>query len=196
MRALTNLPSPNSTLTSLQKFHDAIENHTRSLTALGKDSDTYGDLLVSMMKEKLPPGILKNLARERHNDKWTLRELQTTLLQEICILETTTTGYTLLLYFTLCLSHHSGNSKKYPCVYCSGPHPPSYCTVVIDPKKHMEIVKQQQLCFNCLAHHRSSQCQSKNRCYNCRHKHHTSLCTSINSDPSTTKQPTHPTPST
>ena len=195
MRALNNLPSPNSTLTSLQQFHDAIESHTRSLTALGKDSDTYGDLLVSMMKEKLPPDIQRNLARERYNDDWTLRELQTALLQEIRILETATTGYKqkhpTASFHTDTRTTSSGNNKKYPCVYCSGPHPPSYCTVITDPKKRMKIVKQQRLCFNCLAHHRSSQCQSKNRCCNCRHKHHTSLCTGTNSEPSTAKQSTN-----
>ena len=46
MQALIDLPSPSNSLTSLQQFHDSIESHTRSLTALGKNSDSYGDLLV------------------------------------------------------------------------------------------------------------------------------------------------------
>ena len=50
----------------------------------------------------------------------------------------------------------------------------------------MEIVK---LCFNCLAHHKSSQCQSKNHCRNCRRKHHTSLCTGTDSQMSSNQPP-------
>lgn len=55
----------------------------------------------------------------------------------------------------------------------------------------MEIVKQQRLCFNYLAHHKISQCQSKNSCRNCKRKHHTSLCTSTDNETSP-KQPQAP----
>ena len=37
-------------------------------------------------------------------------------------------------------------------------------------------MKKGKLCFNCLGHHRVSQCPSKSRCKSCRQKHHTSLC--------------------
>ena len=161
MLALIDLPSPSNSLTSLQQFHDSIESHTRSLTALGKNSDSYGNLLVSITLGKLPTEIKRNLARERCNEEWTLSELQSALLAEICILETTSGSHKHPTASFLVNIHNTSNpeiEKKYPCVYCSGSHPPSNCVVIADPKKRLEIVKQ-WLCFNCLAHHKSSQCQ-------------------------------------
>ena len=40
----------------------------------------------------------------------------------------------------------------------------------------MELVKQEKLCYNCLGHHKVSQCQSKGRCKHCKGRHHTSIC--------------------
>lgn len=57
MQALINLPNLSNTLTSLQQFHDSVESHTRSLTTLGKNSDSYGDMLVPMISGKLPTEI-------------------------------------------------------------------------------------------------------------------------------------------
>ena len=51
------------------------------------------------------------------------------------------------------------------------------CDVIIEPSKRLEIVRQQNLCFNCLACHKVSQCNSKYQCRKCSRKHHTSLCT-------------------
>ena len=62
-------------VTSPQQFHDSVESHTRSLAALGKNSDTYGDMLVPITLGKLPTEIKRNLARERRSDEWTLSEL-------------------------------------------------------------------------------------------------------------------------
>ena len=186
MQALIDLPSPSNSLTSLQQFHDSIESHTRSLTALGKNSDSYDDLLVPITLGKLPTEIKRNLARERRSEEWTLGELQCALLVEIRILETTTsTSHKHPTASFLANAHNTSNpeiKRKYLCVYCSGSHPPSNCVAITDPKKRLEIVKQQRLCFNCLAHHKSSQCQTKNRCRNCKRKHHTSLCTAVDSE--------------
>ena len=175
MQALIDLPSPSNSLTSLQQFHDSIESHTRSLTALGKNSDSYSDLLVPITLGKLPTEVKRNLAREWRSEEWTLGELQGALLVEIRILETTTsTSHKHPTASFLANAHNTSNpeiKRKYPCVYCSGSHPPSNCVAIADSKKRLEIVKQ-RLCFNCLAHHKSSQCQSKNRCRNCKRKHH------------------------
>jgi len=56
------------------------------------------------------------------------------------------------------------------------------------------IIKQKQLCFNCLAHHRVSQCSSKNRCCKCGGKHHTSICRDTPSKPANTASLTESTP--
>ena len=116
---------------------------------------------------------------------------------KIRILETTTsTSHKYPTASFLANAHNTSNpeiKRKYPCVYCSGSHPPSNCVAITDPKKHLKIVKQQRLCFNCLAHHKGSQCQSKNRCRNCKRKHHTSLCTAVDSEISSKQRQSPPT---
>ena len=62
------------------------------------------------------------------------------------------------------------------CVYCKGSHHTSNCEVHKDLESRLAIIKQEKLCFNCLAHHRVSQCGSKNRCQKCNAKYHTSIC--------------------
>ena len=175
MQALLDLPSPTNTLTSLQQFHDSVESHIRSLSSLGKDRESYGDLLVPIVLGKLPAETRKNLARDHSNSEWSLTELQDAVLKEIHILET---GLHIInqhnqnpLIPTAAFhanprpTHGSSDSKKkHPCIYCSGSHAPSNCDVVTDHQKRLDIVKQERLCFNCLAHHKISQCTSKHRC--------------------------------
>ena len=68
------------------------------------------------------------------------------------------------------------NKKKPSCVFCKGPHSAHTCNVVTDHQQRLEIVKRDNLCFNCLAHHKVSNCTSRFRCRKCQRRHHTSLC--------------------
>ena len=67
--------------------------------------------------------------------------------------------------------------KRTICVFCKGPHSSNACTFITKVEDRMAIVKENRLCFNCLARHKISQCNSKFRYRNCGRKHHTSLCT-------------------
>ena len=51
---LLDLPNPTESAVNLRMFYDHMENHVRSLDALGKTQDTYGDLLVPIITSKLP----------------------------------------------------------------------------------------------------------------------------------------------
>ena len=77
--------------------------------------------------------------------------------------------------------------KKLICVYCKGEHSPTSCNVVTDSQKRLEIIKRENLCFNCLGSHKVAHCNSKFRCKNCKHKHHTSLCRPSSEEPKTNK---------
>ena len=68
--------------------------------------------------------------------------------------------------------------KKLISAYCKGSHTANNfdAVKVKDCDKRWEIVKKERLCFNCLAHHRVSECDSKQSCKLCGHRHHTSLC--------------------
>ena len=87
MHALMNLPNPKNEINSLRKFHDAIENHVRGLSALGWTTGSHGALLVPMVLGKLPVDTRKNLAREHANLEWTIDELRDSIAREICVLE-------------------------------------------------------------------------------------------------------------
>ena len=99
---------------------------------------------------------------------------------------------------TLTASFHTATSKKsrhickkltsktQTCAYCKGSHPTINCEVYKDLESRLAVIKQQKLCYNCLAHHRASQCGSKNRCRKCGSKQHTSICN--NSAPAAGKQ--------
>jgi len=53
-----------------------------------------------------------------------------------------------------------------------------------NPQQRLESVNKGKHCFNCLGHHRASQCPSKLQCKLCRQKHHTSLYNAEFSKPS------------
>ncbi len=66
--------------------------------------------------------------------------------------------------------------------------------MLTDPEKQLAIVKQANLCFNCLGHHKVSQCKSKYRCKTCTRKHHTSLCNPQKPPNNDTREQTPETP--
>ena len=76
MRALLDLPGPSNTLSRLQSFHDSIEKHVRSLSSLGKPIESYGELLVPALQDKLLPKTHSNMVIERNSDDWDLHSLQ------------------------------------------------------------------------------------------------------------------------
>ena len=96
-------------------------------------------------------------------------------------------------------SFHTGSSKQRTtslpssCTYCqSTSHSSFNCDKLSDQKQRLDFVRKENLCFNCLGHHRASQCKSKSRCRNCRRKHHTTLCNSPADNERSTKQDTTP----
>jgi len=87
-------------------------------------------------------------------------------------------------FHTIATSFHTAagetiiqREKKEPvCTYCKGPHTTNQCTAVKGHQQRVSIVKLAGLCYNCVAHHRVSQCTFHRCCKRCIQKHHTSLC--------------------
>ncbi|VDH92879.1 Hypothetical predicted protein [Mytilus galloprovincialis] len=71
-------------------------------------------------------------------------------------------------------THTKKNTRT--CIFCSGEHYPTECSEVTDANARNQIVKQKQLCFNCLGSHRVAACKSTKRCKKCDGMHHTSIC--------------------
>ena len=168
MQALLDLPTPTSSLNSLRLFYDTIATHTRAIESLGKELD--GDLLVSVILKKLPVDVKRNLTREQASMAWTFEELTQAILKEIQVLEA---GYqvtdphsalrsTASFHVGLKSSPNSQAAKRTPvCAFCKGPHPSHSCTTVTEHSARIDLVRKENLCFNCLGHHKVSQCSSK-----------------------------------
>ena len=205
MQALLDTRSPNGQLEDLQKFYDTLETHIRGLASLGKAQESYGDLLIPIILGKLPNDVRKNLAREHETLDWTIDQLRNALQKELRIVEAgkfvnptlfeskdTKSSITSSFYIGIpkdpSSSHYPSSRAKGPppCVYCKKADSSKHCQTVTDYQKRLEIIKKENLCFNCLGHHKASKCRSKNRCTNCNRKHHTSLCNKEN-EPSTPK---------
>ena len=203
MEALLNVSPPSNSLTSLQAFYDTIQNHIRALSALGKQSDSYGPLLTTVILGKLPSDTKIRMARDHYDSEWTIHELLDSVLKEIRIYEAgQQSGRKIAISRTSPLpttsSFHAGTQRAPHtrttdsiCAFCKGTHRTNSCTSVTSPKERLSIVKSAGLCFNCLARHKVSQCTSKFSCRHCNKKHHTSLCHTLSSsnDPTQSVQP-------
>ena len=82
-----NLPKPVNNLASLQGFHDKLESHMRTLRSLEKSPDTYSTMLTPMVRGKLPIELKKQFAQDHNSGEWTIREVLTSILKEIRVLE-------------------------------------------------------------------------------------------------------------
>jgi hypothetical protein len=186
MRALTSLPNPGTDRVSLRKFVDCLESHIRGLEALNKKPDSYGDLLVCILLDKLSADLRRNLARQSDAAEWDLDTLRKSLLKEIEILEDSESSLTHpssfkqpqklnVLFSGATSSAKEFSNRKLLCPFCSGVHWPTDCDVAITVEARYEIAKVKNLCFNCLRSHPVGDCPSKFRCRKCHHAHHTSL---------------------
>ena len=203
MKALLEMPSPTNSLASLRIFYDSVEGHIRGLSSLGKSEHSYGEMLVPILLGKLSSDIRRNLAREHPNSQWILAELLAAIFKEIRVLEsglcdsyspTSRSSAASLLINSqdpVKKQHRDTDRKKkeHRCVFCKKNHSPQNCDVVTDYQKRVDFVREHNLCYNCLAHHRVSQCPSKFRCRKCKKKHHTSLCSSDTSTEAGTSTP-------
>jgi len=197
-QALLDLPGPTNSLSSLREFYDTTESHIRSLSALGKAEDSYGGLLVPIIRGKLPGRIKQNLARSHGKGEWTISELRTAICDELYILEIGSEQSDCRTSAQPTASFFSSTSKPPPpqprgkaqCPFCKGPYSALLCESIKDPKQRSDIVRQERLCFNFLGHHKVSPCNSKHRCHHCKRKHHTSLCT-YGQQPPVTTNPQH-----
>ena len=170
----------------------------RSLSTLGKTSDSYGTLLSSVILGKLSSDTKTRMARDHYDTEWTVEDLMASILKEIRIFEagqhtgrrTSSMSTTSSFYIGANRGGTHEKHKKDPnCVFCKGMHKPTLCTTVSCPKAHLAVVKNAGLCFNCLGHHKVSQCPSKFTCRECRKKHHTSLCHAFTVEPTPRSQP-------
>ncbi|XP_069118844.1 uncharacterized protein [Argopecten irradians] len=59
MEHLINIPAPRFSASSLRSFHDKMESYIRGLESLGQCEESFGSLLIPIIKNKLPPNCRK-----------------------------------------------------------------------------------------------------------------------------------------
>ena len=206
MKALWNITPPlASDVISLKRFYDTLESYVRGLESLGKTEDSYGDLLVPVILEKMSPNTRVQLVRDNGgSSEWTLQQLRISIRREITTLETglpasalsfsesnsTAVPHTTLnappstaAFVTDTQGHttqfhrpKSPSNRSIKCVYCKEDHHSYQCSKVTDLNQRLQIIKRDGRCYNCLGNHRKTDCRSKFTCRKCKKRHHTSLC--------------------
>ncbi len=187
------MPTATSSRCSLRSFADQLESHIRGLEALGKDSTSFGDLLVCLLVDKLAPDIRRNLTRHQGNSEWTLDELRAAIHREIDIMgdsceiledsESSISHSSVLkpqkqanvMFLGAASSNKESTKRNLFCPFCSGDHWPTDCDTAKTVEERYEIAKVKKLCYNCLRERHQADCPSKFRCRECNRAHHTSL---------------------
>ena len=108
------------------------------------------------------------MARETATPEWIFLQLMSAILKEIGILETSNSALyksmstAMFLLDSKTPLHNKGHDKgPQSCAFCKGPHAAHLCTAISNHQRRPDIVKQNNLCFNCLARHKVFQCSSK-----------------------------------
>uniref|UniRef100_A0ABM0M2K9 Uncharacterized protein LOC102805799 n=1 Tax=Saccoglossus kowalevskii TaxID=10224 RepID=A0ABM0M2K9_SACKO len=193
MTALWQLRQPCNDIISLRHFYDSIESNVRGLQSLGKNESTYGELLVPMIRDKLPANIRQQIARDRGDVAWNLPDLRKAILREINVLragcsleelsivnapnppEITAAFHTHVSTGQTSKSQQEPRHTRKVCPFCKGAHHAAECRVINDTRQRLDIIRKNRQCFNCFGKHRVADCKSRYTCRICKRKHHTSL---------------------
>ena len=85
MKKLVSIPrvkKPNDVL-NLRKLLDQVESSVRNLKSLKVETNSYGQLLVPLLNEKLPNDLRLRIASEFGNDVWLLDDMLGILKKEV-----------------------------------------------------------------------------------------------------------------
>ena len=181
---------------SLRATYDTIEQHLRSLQALGEDTNQRQ--LISMIRSKVPKAVLARLEeRKDAKDNWTVDLLRQCLKGYITAQEAAENQILLHAQHShtrnnqqrnfqnfkpfatteTLLSNESMDKKQRKCLYCQRSHWSDECRTVKELAKGKEILRGR--CFICLKdNHMMKSCKKDKPCYHCKAKgsHHRSLC--------------------
>ena len=70
-------------IAGMRHLYDGVMNHTRSLQALGRSTEQYGDMFVPILLQKIPKGIRLDVCKRATNDTFSLDELLENLKIEL-----------------------------------------------------------------------------------------------------------------
>ena len=181
----------------LCRLHDDVESHVRSLKALGIQPDSYGAMLVPVLRNKLPPEMRLIISRKNGSSEPSVDQLLEYVEEELMAREHTTHEATPPPAHRQDRSKHTATallastprSITPSCCYCQQSHLSRDCTSITAPSTRKQSLRASGRCFNCLAWgHLSRNCHSTGRCFKCKGRHHTSVCESQRQATSTSSQ--------
>ena len=184
-------------LDALRKLYNDVETCLRNLESLEVQQVTYGCMLISILKDKLPEELLVTISRGFGGDQWTLDRFMKFFDSELkakenCLSFSSSTRNENKepKSLTTCESFHVGGAgskvKSNKCVYCLRNHSPSRCEKVTDVSVRKAILESHRRCFICLGEgHISTKCRTSYGCKKCDGgRHHISICPMLETKPS------------
>jgi len=171
---------------NLKQLRDQTNSSIEALKNLGRPTDTWDDILVYLVSQKLDKASRKawELKLSDSFEPPSYKMLNTFLESRIRALDALSPPKSIVLASasdkqkSKNISVHSATASKFTCPTCKKHHLLYQCkTFLADtPIKRHEFIKAQKRCFNCLAaNHLTKDCQSDRRCRQCSQKHHTLL---------------------
>ena len=64
MQALFDLPRPTSHVSNLRSFQEKLETYISGLQSLGQGQESFGNLLIPVILQKLPAEVKRNMTRD------------------------------------------------------------------------------------------------------------------------------------
>lgn len=127
----------------------------RGLRSLGINAESYGQLLSSILMNKLPPEMRLIISRELGGGKWNVEEMMRIINREVDARERSTTGEQQRKQSHIdcppTSSTFLNNSEQSSqCVYCGRSHLSSSCTVVTEVGARREVLRRSGRCYSCL----------------------------------------------
>ena len=138
MNKLLNLSNSGNLndLKYLRQLYNNIDTQVRSLTSLGVDPDSYGQMLIPVVMSKLPENLKLNITRQFGQDLWDIKLILESFKNKLAVLEklslTKATDKDEFEFNTAsgtCLYTAQGESK-FSCVFCHQKHKPQHCKIV------------------------------------------------------------------
>ena len=167
-------------LKSIRYFPDKFEINLRSLEAIGIEPESYGCLLVPMIKDKIPNelNIHTSCKFDASVDIWKINDLMRELKLEIEARERVGDAKRLKSQRTPRDTVEGLLSvDKITCPFCQQDHFAGRCNIVTNVNTRKRMLQCQSRCHICTKRgYHSRNCKSKETCFRCKGRHHTSIC--------------------
>lgn len=177
---LKKLTSPSPVY--LKSLIDSTKECINSLNSLDISTTSWDPIIIFLLIQKLDSESHRawetHVSEEYYNEMPTFENLTTFLDSRICTLELTTSSSSPMARDKVKTFHATTPATQHTCTLCNENHLLCHCKQFgkLDPDKRSEYVRDNRLCYNCLAPgHSMMYCRQKTSCRVCGRRHHSLL---------------------